>query len=628
MDMSKYRDLFLSESREHLGRMGQLAVALEQNPADRDGIDALFREAHSIKGMAASMGYERTAELAHHLEDGLDVFRKSGSIPSDAIDRLLEGIDLLSALVDDIDGGNDEREIAPFMSVAIVNGDPPADGPAAPADASASPPPSTPAPPASNESGSETFQVSVELAEEAVAPAARAMLILEILRGFGQIEASTPSVQELQQGLAAKQLNFWLSSTTPRDEIGEQLKNMPDVAKVAFHQDRRQEQRSEEESRTVRVRTNLLDRLINLTGELITNRYGLQGMARRQDWRGLRDGLDQLNRLVTDLHYHVLQVRMMPLESITANLPRIVRDLCRKSGKQVRLQIDGTELELDRAILEELADPLVHMVRNGVDHGIDQQGTISIRAWREKDLALIAIEDDGRGIDPEAIRRKLLDRGLLKQAQIDVLSERELLQWICQPGFSTRDTVTETSGRGVGMDVVKAALEGLGGLLEISSTPGRGTCFLLKVPLSVAIIKVLLVNCSGRQLAIPVTRVLRTLDIEAAAIQLSSGQQVIPLEGEALPLYRLSRLLDLPELPLADPAHLVVCESQGRKIGLLVDRMTGQREAFIKPLTSPLNRLPGVSGATVLGNGRIVFIIDPQALFTGEAVRQESEELV
>jgi len=624
MDMSKYRDLFLSESREHLSRMGQLAVALEQNPADRDGIDALFREAHSIKGMAASMGYERTAELAHHLEDVLDVFRKSGTIPNETVDRLLEGIDLLSALVDDIDAGNEERETAAFLTAATIDPateDSAADPPGNPGDAPPSQPPST-------DPGSETFQVSVELAEEAVAPAARAMLILEILRGFGQIEASTPSQQELQQGLSTKQLSFWLSSVTSCDEIGEQLRNMPDVVKVTFRQDRRQEQRTEEDARTVRVRTSLLDRLINLTGELITNRYGLQGRARDQDWRGLRDGLDQLNRLVTDLHFHVLQVRMMPLESITASLPRVVRDLCRKNGKQIRLQIDGSELELDRAILEDLADPLLHMVRNAVDHGIDQQGTISIRAWREKDLALIALEDDGRGIAPEAIRKKLLDRGLLKQFQIEALSERELLQWICQPGFSTRDTVTEISGRGVGMDVVKAALEGLGGLLEINSTPGKGTRFLLKVPLSVAIIKVLLVNCSGHQLAIPVTRVLRTLDIEAASIQLSSGQQVIPMAGEALPLYRLSRLLELPELPLADPVHLVVCESQGRKIGLLVDRMAGQREAFIKPLSSPLNRLPGVSGATVLGNGRIVFIIDPQALFSSEAVKLESEELV
>ncbi len=621
MDMSKYHDLFLSETGEHLRHMSQLAVALEQEPSDSGGIDALFREAHSIKGMAASMGFDATAGLAHHLEDMLDDFRKSGSVPPQAIDRLLAGVDLLEGLLADISAGEAERDVTAFIaaqdtSVAeavVVDAE---QGDAVPS--------------AMPEEDLPIVQVIIDLTGDALAPAARAMLILEALSSVGQVESCKPTIADMQQGFPVRQLSIWLKSNGDESEISGILAEMPDIEKVSFIADRRRVGlRRDDDARTVRVRTGLLDKFINLTGELITNRYMLQSAARANDWNDINEGLGLLTRLVNDLHHHVLQVRMMPLESITANLPRLVRDHCRNNDKQVRLEISGEGLELDRTILEELSDPLVHMVRNAVDHGIEAQGTVSIKAWREKDMALIEISDDGHGIDPEIIRGKLAERGLLKKAQIKELSEREVLQWICQPGFSTRDTVTETSGRGVGMDVVKFALEGLGGMLEITSEVGVGTSFLMKVPLSVAIVKILIVECAGKELGMPVTRVLRTLDVEKSDIQLSGGEPLLLLEDESIPLYSLNRLLGLPEAE-SDVAtvHLVICESQGRKIGLLVDRLSGQREAFIKSLPTSLNRLPGVSGATIKGDGRIMFIIDPHAMFNTETqpFEQELEE--
>jgi len=370
--------------------------------------------------------------------------------------------------------------------------------------------------------------------------------------------------------------------------------------------------------RTVRVRTMLLDKFVNLTGELITNRYMLQSAARSEDWGDVQGGLNLLSRLVTDLHYHVLQVRMTPLESITANLPRLVRDQCRKSDKKVKLEIFGDNVELDRAILEDLADPLVHMVRNAVDHGIEKEGTIQIRAWREKDLALIEVSDDGRGIDPASVRKKLSEKKLLKPAQIKSLTERELFQWICYPGFSTAGEISETSGRGVGMDVVKAAVESLGGMLEISSARGAGTRFLMKLPLSIAIIKILLVECDGNTLGIPVTRVLRTLDLQSDEVQLSGRQKIFPLDEEVIPLYSLNRMLNLPESETST-MHLVISEIQGRKVGLIVDRLSGQQEAFVKTLVTPLNQLAGISGATITGEGKVIFILDPQVLFEVES---------
>jgi len=618
MDMSKYHDLFLTETEEHLRHMSQLTVALEQNPSDRDGIDALFREAHSIKGMAASMGFDGTADLAHHLEDLMVGFRNAGYVPPESVDLLLAGVDLLEGLLADISTGTAERDVSVFISGLVE--------PTLELPVMAEKQQATGATSATLEEELQDVQVVIDLTSDALAPSARALLILEVLKVSGQVESCKPTLAEMQQGFPVRQLSVWLKSSCSEEEISKSLIGMADIKQVSFQSDRRKSALRDEDSRTVRVRTALFDQFINLTGELITNRYMLQSAAKAGDWKDLNEGLELLTRLVGDLHHHVLQVRMTPLESITANLPRLVRDHCQKSGKKVRLEISGEGLELDRTILEALSDPLVHMVRNAVDHGIEQEGTISIKAWREKDMAMIEIADDGQGIDPEIVRSKLIERGLLNKAQAKELSERKVLQWICHPGFSTRDSVSETSGRGVGMDVVKFALEGLGGMLEIDSEVGVGTRFLMKAPLIVAIIKILIVECAGEEVGLPVTRVLRTLDIESKDIQFSGGEPLLLLDDEHIPLYSFNRLLHLPENnDELSTVHLLICESQGRKIGLMVDRLSGQREAFIKRLPSPLNQLPGVSGATIKGDGRVMFIIDPHALFFAETNALEPE---
>jgi len=620
MDMSKYQELFLSETREHLRRMSQLTIALEQNPSDREGIDALFREAHSIKGMAASMGYERTTALSHHLEDFLDSFRSSGSVPEAAVDRLLAGIDLLEGLLGSIEAGQPEQDVDAFIAAGtdLLGEEPATESESEPGAAPEAVGSTEKVDPAAGSGRS--FKVMFELAENTPAPAARALLALEALKTLGRIDSCRPTEEEMKQGFAVRQLAVWLQSEHAEEVIREKVGAMPDIARISFEADRRQEDRPrlDEDVRTVRVRTALLDKFVNLTGEMITNRYMLQSATRSRDWDDVETGLNLLSRLVTDLHYHVLQVRMTPLDGITSNLPRLVRDQARKCGKQVKLEITGGEVELDRAILEDLADPLVHMVRNAIDHGIEEEGTIRVKAWREKDLALIEVADDGRGIDPSSVRKRLSEKNLLTSAQIKALTERELFQWICYPGFSTAAEVTETSGRGVGMDVVKAAVENLGGMLEIYSKRDEGSRFLMKMPLSIAIMKVLLVECAGQTLGIPVTRVLRTLDIRSEEVQLSGRQRIYPLDDEVIPLYPLNELLHLPTNGAA-VVHLVITEVQGRKVGLIVERLTGQLEAFVKAMAKPLNRVAGISGATITGEGKIIFILDPQLLFEAEA---------
>jgi two-component system chemotaxis sensor kinase CheA len=615
MDMSKYRGMFLSETQEHLRSMARLVVTLEKNPADREGIDSLFRAAHSIKGMAASMGYEQTAQLAHHLEDLIDGFRKGGAVSAAAIDRLLAGVDLLEGLLEDVAAEQPEREVDSFLSAAVV----PAETASPPAPVAPTPAPAAPPEEPSEPGSGRPLQVVVELAADAAAPAARALLLLREMGRLGTLLKSVPTEEELGQGGASHRLEAWLLTDQPPVRIQEELAAMADVERVSLAADRRREpprlSQRDESGRTVRVRTELLDRFINLTGELITNRYMLQTAFRETRWTEAGEALEQLRRLITDLHHHVLQVRMMPLESITGRLPRLVRELCRKSGKNVDLRVTGEEVELDRAILEELADPLVHLVRNAVDHGIEASGAVSVHAWREKDLVLLEVADDGRGMDPAAIRRKALEKGMLTPAQAKAMQDRDILQLVCRPGFSTATEITETSGRGVGMDVVKTAVENLGGGLDIQSEPGRGTRFLLKLPLSVAIIQILLVECAGHTVGIPITRVLRTLDVAREDVRSSGRQMVISFEEETVPLLSLRKMLQLPaRLSFRGSLPVVVAEGRRRKVGLVVDRLVGQREVFVKSLAFPLDRLPGVHGATVLGDGSVIFIIDPQSL--------------
>lgn len=638
MDMSHYRELFLSETREHINNLNTLIVALEQNTGHRETIDALFREAHSIKGMAATMGFDRTAQLSHHLEDLLGGFRSSGVVPSSTIDYLLTGIDILDGLLADLQANQPEREIASFLSSRPLDQFVP--GESEPAAEPATGRDET------DESYQEltpldllepdgelevaavaghqevyaediaVLQVIVDLAEGTPALAARGLLLLRELEKHGQLISSKPDTRDLRGGAPYRQIQAWLRTSRGKAEVEEAMRQISGVEQVRFVDDRRKEspQMQEDGVRTVRVKTDLLDHFVNLTGELITHRHLLKTAVNRHDWNELNQTLNQTSRLIDDLHHQVLQSRLMPLEHITGRLPRIVRDLSRQIDKTVSLRLIGADVGIDRAVLEELTDPLVHLVRNAVDHGIEKEGTVTVSARREKDLVLVEVADDGRGMSPELLRQRAVERGLMPAHQASNLSDRNALMLICQPGFSTRDQVTEISGRGVGMDIVKSAVDSLGGTLEILSEAGKGTRVQMRLPLSVAIIKILLVSCAGHALAIPITRVQRTLDLPTREIQSSGQQRVFRLADEIISIYSLAEALGLPKSPAGETTWLVLTEMQGRKIGLQVDLFLGQRESFVKSIGFPLNLLPGLSGATVAGDGRVVFIVDPQAL--------------
>ncbi|PLX82757.1 MAG: hypothetical protein C0616_01655 [Desulfuromonas sp.] len=610
--MSKYQELFLSESREHLATLSRLLLTLEDVKQDRDTVDALFREAHSVKGMAASMGFQQMADLAHYLEDFLDRFRSGGEILREALDRLFVGCDLLEKLLDDIAADRPERNIQGFVQGKSVE------------EVSSS---QTIA-----ESSVQKLKIAIELAAETAAPAARALLIQTELEHHGKLLEATPGREELLTGPLIRLMELTLETELEVAEVETLLSGMSDIDSAEVSQvvveSEQPRRRREDKEKSVRVRTELLDRLINLTGELITNRYRLHDAHRHNNSREMTAGLEQLRGLLDTLHRDVLQGRLMPLESIVGRIPRLVRAHCRDAGKEIDLHIEGADVELDRAVLEGFGDALVHLVRNAIDHGIEEVGTVQIRAWREQDQVLLEVADDGRGIDPDVVRQKALDKGLLQPQQAARLGVQDTIALICHPGFSTADEVTSTSGRGVGMDVVKATVERVGGNMEIKSKPGEGTRVQLRLPLSAAIIKVLLVSCRPHLVALPISRIVHTLEVEHREIVVSGRQRLVRFAGELVPLLSLRKMLRLEPISPGALVPVAISELRGRMVGLVLDGFIGHREAFVKSLASPLDALPGINGATVLGDGRLVFVIDPQALLDGREFSTSQEQVV
>jgi len=603
MDAAKFRDMFLAEAAEHLESMVDILVQLDLDPEDQEGIDALFRDAHSIKGMAATMEHGETAKLAHHLEDRLDTCRQRGQISGVEIDWFLEATDLLELLLDDIRKEQQERSVAKFIATSPKESES-EKNPVKNSEIENLPP------------SAQGQLIRLQLKPTVAAPGPRFLVLLTKLAELGTIVESTPSKEELLRGDAPDQLIVRLNSEIPQEQIFKLLSPYSELQEITFPieaEGKPQKKRSTD--KTVRISTALLDHFINLTGELITNRYQLQNALKEQNWQELNDGVGQMARLVKNLHHQVLKVRMVSLEGLTGRLSRTVHDLSRSLGKEIQLQVAGADIELDRAIVEELTDPLVHLVRNAVDHGIEQQGTVSVKAWRERDQVLIQVADDGRGIDPEKIRQKALSQGVLNPNQAKTIRNYDLFQLICQPGFSTAEEVSETSGRGVGMDVVKTAVEQVGGILLIDSVPGEGARITLKLPLSLAIIRVLIVECDGAKMALPISRVVRAAEISPGDVQSSGKQLMINYHDERLPLISLRKILKLPQGSPPNPIPLVITEVMGRKVGLVVDQLIGQQEVYAQRLPAPFDQIRGCGGGTILGDGQIIFLLDLQSLF-------------
>ena len=648
MDMSKYKSMFLTEAREHLGNMNQVVLALEKDPGDKGYIDSLFRSAHSVKGMAASMGYNDIAELSHKMEDMMDKFRKGEmSITPEATDILLEGADALEHLVDAVEQDRtSDVDIARIIERIKGYG-------AQKSVVSAQTPVVSQNPATEVEPLTTGFNISIEISQDSPAPSVRAVLILRKLKELGEVVSTIPSEADLKGMKLSGPFSVRLLSDTAEEKIEEVVRGMGEVSSlkieplkdevqapdfitpIAAHQ-KESVNRSAGESKesrpeipsigplqqTVKVNTVLLDYFVNAIGELIINKSRLHDISRGIPSKELRDGLNHLDRLVRDLQNQVMNVRMMPMESLMERFPRIVRDLARKEGKEVTLDLEGQDIELDRSIIEGLGNPLIHIIRNAVDHGIElpdeRRATgkplpakILIKASREKDQVFIEISDDGKGMDPERLKEAAINKGLITPELAAGMSTKEALLITCIPGFSTAKVVSDISGRGVGMDAVKSAVEPIGGSIDIDSRQGAGTRITLKLPLTVAIIQSLLIEAGQEIYAIPISRVLKTLEVDRDNVKTSQKQSLIDFDGYLIPILSLRKIFRLP--PLTGQAKfipVIVTEAKGKIVGLVVDKLVGQQETFIRPLGRPLNKIGGLSGTTVLGNGRTIFLLD------------------
>ncbi|HEV2147073.1 MAG TPA: chemotaxis protein CheA [Longimicrobiaceae bacterium] len=645
MELSQYGELFLSESREHVSAINDLLLALEASPGSREPVEGVFRAVHTIKGMSATMGYRAVADLAHALEDLLDRVR-DGRRAADVelVDLLFEGADALEHAIEAAvaeEEGNDP-DVAPVIArLQAAAGDAPAEAAAASTGGAPGGAPSAEPVPEG------AVRVRVHIAHDSPLPGVRAFMALRMARGLGEVSGVVPDEGVLQGPEFAGTLEFLLRTGTPAAEVEAALRGAGDVERVevavpgaaAPTPTPAAEEAAEPaapaaapRARNIRVDLRRLDALMNQIGELVIIRDRLQKLAALRDEPELGETVDQAARLISELQDEIMQARMVPVGQVFDRFPRLVRDAARMLGKRVEFAMEGKEIEFDRSMLDEIGDPIVHLLRNSLDHGIEspgerraagkpETGMLHLLAARERSQVLVRVEDDGRGISRERVLAKAVSAGLVSELEAQAMPDDEVHRLLTRPGFSTADRVTDVSGRGVGLDVVATRVRALGGTLEIDSEPGRGTAFTVRLPLTLAIVRALLVRLGEETYALPVTHVGETVEIPEADVRSVKGRTVALLREEVIPLLSLRGLLQQqgPAVGSGGGRRVaVVLESGEHRVGVEVDELAGQQEIVIKSFDATAGTLRIFSGATILSDGRPALILDVGSILARE----------
>ena len=639
MDLSQYAELFLAESREHLSACNQLLLEWERQPAVLTPVSGLFRAVHTVKGMAATMGYARVTDLAHRMENLLDVQRRGARPATDELLQLLfRARDALERAVELSVVGR-ERELDVAAIVADLEQAAARLAPARPGDRerptpSAAPSPAEPEPEAAGR------LVQVTLRPEAPLKGGRAVLVLRRAQALGAVHSVTPPVTAFEADEFDGRFSFRLDAAAAAEQIEAALKAAGDVAHVTVGGVEAPGPALEAgaaapgeagapgggggPSRHIRVDLRRLDGLMDLIGELITVRGRLNQLAAERRDPAVDDVAIQVSRLSADLQAEILQARMTPVWQVFDRFPRLVRDVARELGKQVAFRVEGKEIELDRAILDELGDPLMHLLRNAVDHGIEPpderrrggkppEGEVVLTALRERASVTITVADDGRGVD----RRRILARAQregLADAHADALSDEQLLRVLARPGFSTAEAVTSVSGRGVGIDVAMTRIRALGGTIDIRSELGKGTTFVLRLPVTLAIVRAIMASVGPERYALPLTYVAETVELGTVTTTMVEGREAIVLRDHVVPLVHLRRLFGITGDRAPARAPIIVLELGDRRAGVVVDGMLGQQEIVVKGFDAPQGTLPVFSGATIMGDGIPALILDAGGL--------------
>jgi len=643
MDLSQYAELFLAESREHLSACNELLLEWERNRASPEPVGGLFRAVHTIKGMAATMGYGRVADLAHRMENLLDQLRRSGRAPADEIIQLLfRATDALEKAVGlAVAGREREADLAVLTDIdhAAVQAKP-APQPSALArhfvDEPEPPSPSA-APGASAASKGSTRLVDVIIRPEAPLKGGRAMLVLRKLQTIGKVERVQPPATVFESDDFDGRFVCELDTAAAPAAIEAAVRSVGDVERVTVgggigtdevHVSSAESVASGGRGRHIRVDLRRLDTLMDLIGELVTERGRLNEVAAR--WVGQDPEIDevaiQISRLSADLQNEIIQARMTPVWQVFDRFPRLVRDVARQLDKHVAFRVEGKEIELDREILDSLGDPLVHLLRNAVDHGIESpaerkrakknpEAEIVLSAVRERASVAISISDDGRGIDRVKILEKAKREGIVGP-HVESLSDDQLLRVLARPGFSTADAVTSVSGRGVGIDVAMTRIRALGGSVEIRTEPGKGTTFVLRLPVTLAIVRALIAAVGHERYALPLTYVAETVEFGTVPLTTMEGRDAIVLHDRVVPLVDLRKLLGTNGGAPAPPPRrpVIVLEMGERRAGIVVDGMLSQQEIVVKSFDAPQGTLPVFSGATIMGDGVPALILDSAGL--------------
>ena len=694
MDVSQYLEIFLDESREHIQNLNTQIMDLEQNPESENTINEIFRAAHSLKGMAGTMGYKRMQTLTHDMENVFSEVRNGNiKVKANMIDILFQCLDALEEYVDNIQNTADEgtNDNAPLIKLLndVLNEGKGGETPAAEA------PKEKPAAPVSEPGASEekwreikldssqitvlkealaqgkkVYGLTVKVQETCILKAARAFLVFKAIEELGEIMVSCPPVQDIEDEkfdfdfslicitecsldkLLAAVLNVseiesakgaaWdpNATVTVDEEPEEPKKEEPKAEKTtavapAAKTEAAPAKNTEKKTvskpvvnRTVRVDIEKLDSLMNLVSELIIAKNSLVSATGSIGNVGseFNEQVEYLESVTTNLHESVMKVRMVPIESVETKFPRMIRDLSKKLDKKMELYMSGEETELDRTVVDEIGDPLMHLLRNSADHGLEsaevrrergksEVGSIFLDAYQDGNNVVIEVRDDGNGIDTEAVKRKALEKGIVTQEQAASMTEKEAIDLLFHAGFSTSEKVSDVSGRGVGLDVVKSKIEALSGEVEVKSKLGEGSTWIIRLPLTLAIIQALMVTIGGEKYAISLGSIQTIEDISPADIKLVQTEEVIHLRGSVIPLIRLSEVLDAPSTKSSDENLVVVIVKKGDKqAGLVVDELIGQQEIVIKSLGKYISKCKMISGATILGNGEVALILDANAI--------------
>jgi two-component system chemotaxis sensor kinase CheA len=651
MELSQYAELFLSESREHVSAINHLLLALEADPRAREPVEGLFRGVHTIKGMSATMGYRAVADIAHEMENLLDRVRLGRAVPDSAmVDVLFAATDALERSIEHaVEDGEDDGAVAPVVArLRELAGESAAPAEAAP---SAAPDAGLSAAPAG------TLRVRFTVDPASALPAVRGFMAVRAARGLGEVTELDPSEAAMQEADFNGTVRFLLRSAADEAEVEAAIRSAGEIRDVELrgaapepaadavdeidHAALEEALHAEAaggaddragaagRARNIRVDLRRLDALVNGVGELVIVRDRMRRLAGGATPE-LAEAIDQAGRLIGELQDEIMQARMAPVMQVFDRFPRLVRDAARSLGKRVDFVIEGKEIELDRSMLDEIGDPVVHLLRNSLDHGIEspadrraagkpETGTLRLSAARERSRIVIRVEDDGRGIQRERVLSKAVSRGLVTAEEARGMSSEDVDRLIIRPGFSTAETVTDVSGRGVGLDVVATRVRALGGMLEIESAPGQGTSMTLQLPATLAIVRALLVRQSGETYALPLTHVGETVHLRPEEVGAVKGRTVAFLRDEVIPLHSLRALLGTGGERPEGKRPAVILEVGEQRVGLEVDQLVGQQEIVVKAFDATADTLRLFSGATILSDGRPALILDAGSLLGAAA---------